>query len=582
MIRVSRDEDRLIVKSDYSDKDRLKALGARWDPEIRCWTFPLRFERASALRREFRGESKWSRELIEWGRAERERRRGRADLALANTATLERLPELQPELNGYCAGRPFQLADIAMMAGGSCINANEPGLGKTPETIGAVIEAGMIGGRHLVIAPVTSLSGVWGKMLDEYGLGPWFTGQSPDERREAALRSIKTDSAHWLLLNPGFFQRGDDEIIDLLAKRTWSSVTIDEFQGTGLPSEKFTSDGKRSSKFARAMGKIKAERKWALSGTPMGGQPIKLWAILNWLDPKAYGSKWRWVEEWLEVDTSGYGGHPVIGGLKKGVTEEEFYKAHAHMIVRRTQAEEFKDMPEPMHIDVWCELTKKQRRAYDSFVYDAEVRVEGGNLTAIGILAEYTRAKQFANSLLSIKDGNVIPTDESGKIDTLVEKLAERGIAAKDWSGKKAIVASQFTKFLYVVKARLEKEGIKTLMISGETKESDRVTFVERFQTDSEHYVMLIATKAGGVSITLDRADSCHLLDETWNPDDQRQVWGRMRPMLQLGQVAIYIYRSMETIDEDIYDVVRGKEATNLGVLDLRRQGLRLQRASER
>jgi SNF2 family DNA or RNA helicase len=139
-----------------------------------------------------------------------------------------------------------------------------------------------------------------------------------------------------------------------------------------------------------------------------------------------------------------------------------------------------------------------------------------------------------------------------------------------------AVVASQSKLYVKFLHAALNKAGIKAEMITGDTKARDRTKIVEKFQKgDNPPRVIVITTTAGGVSITLDRAESVHIMDETWDPDDQSQVEDRVHRISRIHQVTVYRYRSNGTIEELIAKRVAGKQITTETILDIRRNMFR-------
>jgi SNF2 family DNA or RNA helicase len=113
-------------------------------------------------------------------------------------------------------------------------------------------------------------------------------------------------------------------------------------------------------------------------------------------------------------------------------------------------------------------------------------------------------------------------------------------------------------------------------MITGDTKQSERTRIVERFQRgENPPRVLVITTTAGGVAITLDRAESVHIMDETWDPDDQSQLEDRVHRISRIHQVTVYKYRSLGTIEELIHKRVGDKQLTNETIMDVRRQMFR-------
>jgi SNF2 family DNA or RNA helicase len=514
-----------------------------------------------------------------WGWEQRKIERNLAKIAIADDAGLKVLPEVLPDLAEFL--RPYQRADVAFMAHGNIINANEPGLGKTVETIAAVFEAELDDGPQLVVAPKTSLGTVWQFELDEWVGDPVYILSGDTTRGELdtilgkVLAHQKRREPFWFVTTAAQLRKG---LPALLAKMKWKTIIIDEYHTTGLVT--VSGDLSKGTQFGKLVRGLKRERLFLVSGTPMGGKPIKLWGALHHIDQIKFSSKWRWAELWLNIE-AGWDGHKKIGGIQRG-REDEFYKAHAQYIVRRLKAEVVPELPPIQRINVWCDMTKAQQRQYAKMERDAEVRIDEYRLSAVGVLAEYTRLKQFANAECSIAtrlkaDGEeevrLIPMN-SGKLDFLVERLDEVGIRKKDDEGEAvAVVASQSRQMVDWVCFMLNKMGIKAEKITGKISERKRNDLVRRFQSGTNApRVLCVTTTAGGVAITLDRADTIHILDETWNPDDQEQLEDRVHRISRIHQVTAYYYRSIGTVEEDIYKVAQDKHITTKNILDVRRQ----------
>jgi SNF2 family DNA or RNA helicase len=255
-------------------------------------------------------------------------------------------------------------------------------------------------------------------------------------------------------------------------------------------------------------------------------------------------------------------------------------------------------------------MTPKQKKQYDEFAARAEATIEDQKLNALGILAEYTRLKVFADAYCDKIEQRLvtcevckgidtegcpkclgsgqetklrpIPSSESGKLPYLVDRLDEVGIrpTTKDEEAEGdacAIVASQFKLVVDMVHKYLNDKGIHTEKITGDTSGDERAAIQRRFQERGPDAprVVVMTTTAGGVAITLDRADTVHILDETWVPDDQEQFADRAHRVSRMHQVTVYTYRSRNTIEEYIEKVVTEKAAINRSILDIRRRGFR-------
>lgn len=600
---LSQNGDRIHVHFPYdtATKDAVKAVpGAKFVPKDKggpLWALPKSLTSARRLRENLREDIEWGDAILEWGRIERNKERNLRNLSALDDVPVEdlnlatKLPELAKWL------RPYQRADIKFLALANSLNLLEPRLGKTPETIGAIYECDIELGAHLVATPsTTSIEDVWQYEWERWTDIPVYrwSGEETAKYKSGSLEDIRLhldrDEPFVFVTTPNQIRTGLPGDLDEIE---WNSYTIDEFHKTGLSEPK--------NKFPIASMKIKAKRKWALSGTPMGGKPIKLWGGLHFLEPQAYTSKWRWADEWLEVETQkiklrNKAGILIVrevkevGGVKPG-REEQFYNALAPHAVRRLRKEVLPELPEKQWRDVWCRMTKKQAKQYKQFAEDTEIRIDEHYLSATSILAEYTRLKQFAQSYCEVSDVRyddktgekklkLAATRESGKLPYLMDNLATVGIDPEEPSGEaQAIVTSEFKETADMVYDYLTECGIPCAKITGDVKKKgERAAIVRAFKKAGDHQglrVVVMTTTAGGVAITLDNVESVHILGETWNPDDQEQVADRAVNTSTLHQVTAFVYRMRDTIEEDIHTVTSEKSFTNKSVLDLVRQGWR-------
>lgn len=633
LAEVSPDGKAIICTFDWDDRTQraIKSIpGARFVKAGQDegfarphWRMHLGLETARALRRKLGRDLALGSELKRWGKEKVQEEENLKNLARAPNAKLDRLPKKLPLMWDLINGRPipgfpenhalsnprdsrpYQTADIKLMAEANILNANGMGTGKTIEAIGSVFEAGLDKGSQLVVAPVTSHVDPWVEELERYQHHPIIYGESPEERRAAikeAKKMHKKKQPFWLIIgfNDLRMKRGDPSSafdrkhkwgIDHYKKLTyplicenvelmeiyWSSVTVDETHKSGLSNPK--------TMFSRAAHHLKAKKKCAMSGTPMGGKPIRLWGLLNWLDPKDFSSKWRWAENWLEIEENEYGGKE-IGNIKKGMVEA-FGDAHLKHMVRRTKREALPGLPPKQYVDVWVEMTPKQKKQYEEFEAMAEIRIEEEHLTAASILAEYTRLKQLSNARCTISTRRIRnratgiegilkglePTQDCPKLDILLDRLQENGIRVHEPEpGTRAIVASQSKDMVKMVAAWLESQKLSVGLLTGDTKQGDERNEVINWYKEETDEVRILAmtTQTGGVSLNLEMTGSVHILDETWNPDDQEQLEDRGDRGSRTTPLVCYYYRTRDSIQEDIYERALGKRMTNRNILDFR------------
>jgi SNF2 family DNA or RNA helicase len=559
------------------------------DASPKHWTVPADLTTAKRLREVFGAGLELGDGLRAWGKVQQRAARKLARVAGADDAQLARVDE---EAAAWL--RPYQRADVAMMAATNVLNTNQPGTGKTVEVIYAAQEAGVAGGAHLVIAPITLHKDPWANELHAHA--PEGTrihwADTPGGRKNAmelALMDIKAGHPTWLIVNPDMIraQRAEEgdtrpvlsrdhkgnayvakEDIAPLFQVQWATLTLDEFHKYGLGEN-------RNTLFARAVDALgrNAGRRYALSGTPMGGKPVRLWGVLHFIEPQLYSSKWRWAEEWLVVSDNGFG--KKIGGLQAG-RDKEFHEAHARHMVRRDRADVLPGLPPKVVLDVLAPMTAKQKKVYNEFSRQAMVQLEGGKVSATGVLAEFARLKQLANALCTVdEDGKLWPTHESGKLPVLLDRLDTHGCGVGDAAqpGARAIVASESQRMVRMVTEWLRDQGINARRLDGTITGRKRTEVLDWYKntSNSEARVLVMTTQTGGVGLNLGMTGSIHILDETWNPDDQEQLEDRGMRNRTTSLVCLY-YRTAGTIQEYVQEVAAGKAINNANVLGLGRR----------
>lgn len=629
-VQIEKVGDRIHVRSPYAYKDRIKGIiGARWSPKKKVWTLPLDMETCRRARDEFGDELEIMSDLWEWASAEAARESNATALldSVNNSAEPVDLPRVRataPTMWAAMQDRPYQTVAAKYMSEMTrCLNADEPGIGKTIETLAALVESGTVG-PVLVLAPKTSCLVVW-----EAEIRRWLaddvpytvtnlTGLPPKKREEAWLgftghvEYADPNTIHFLISNaeqvrikvmgacPDEICNGDEDWCPSYAKHAkqtqhanpflhsvvWSAVVADETHKWLINTR-----GKSASQVGYGFTRLRVKEggaMYALSGTPLKGKRHNLFGTLNWLWPKTYTSKWRWVESYFEVVVDIVWGGKVQGNVttrtitgewKSERAKAAFFRSMKTLMVRRTKRE-LRAInpawmpPDKVYHDVWVPMSGSQRTHYNAMAKNARVEIEGQVLSATGVLAELTRLKQFAGSDGAIVQGNYKPTLPSAKFDWLLEFLAERGIEPGELSDdvRKVVIASQFTTLINLWHEALAEKGIDSYLITGEVKDSVRASVVEMFQDPRGARVCLINTTAGGVSITLDAADDVVIMDETWVPDDQLQVEDRVhRASNVTHNVDVWYVRTLGTVEEDIAQATESKAESNHIVLDAQR-----------
>lgn len=601
--------------ADLAEDGRENVSGLRFRRSKKDWTAPLTVDNCLGLRESYGDNLKVYPALSAWYLEHAQERAAAVQRTGATDAECPRLAEVAPRLSVTL--RPDQRVGVRAIADGyrnGLLVADKPGLGKTLETIGGILEAD-VKGPILIICPKISVKSVWAHELRRWTDETFYVARGTRAKRQQAIDAFMDDDSErkFLIIVAEMLRvkrKPNDTSVKANAKKRgrvegfefpelffvdedgdeigwigddgswspmdkWAAVIVDEshrllgsltvaksnLMGEGLTQLPLAENG----------------RKYAMSGTPFGrgGRVQGMFGTLHWLWSDEYTSFWRWAGNIFEIESETVArGKTVmkIGAMKKGMDAEKFMASLGPRILRRTKEEVLKNLPPKEFVEVLCELEGKQLSQYRQLGDDAEVKVDGGTILANGVLAEQTRAKQIASGVLGKRpNGEVYFTGESCKVDKLMAMLDARGIT-DDTGDTKIIVSSRFNAFLEgAVLPALDAANIPYHVLTGKTSDAKREKAMGEFQGEGGPRVFVLNSKAGGVSITLDAADEVHCLDELDNPEDNEQLEDRAHRASRIHQVTIYYYRSDGTIDTNIAKNVEDKRQAQFEVLDGRR-----------
>ena len=217
-------------------------------------------------------------------------------------------------------------------------------------------------------------------------------------------------------------------------------------------------------------------------------------------------------------------------------------------MLRRTKEQVAPDLPERTEQTIYCELEPQQRKLYDELrdhyraaLLDARRR-DGLDESKMQVLEALLRLRQAA---CHPGAGRHDRADRASAPSSTLLLPRLREVVEE---GHKALVFSQFTSFLALVRARLDARGITYEYLDGQTR--DRQARVERFQTDPACRLFLISLKAGGLGLNLTAAEYVFLLDPWWNPAVEAQAIDRAHRIGQTRPVFAYRLIARDTVEE--------------------------------
>jgi superfamily II DNA or RNA helicase len=445
----------------------------------------------------------------------------RGKLAEITPVPRQEPPTLATELRQYQRAGLGWIEFLRTLNLGGCL-ADDMGLGKTVQAL-AQLEALRAEGNQrpsLVVAPRSLL----------------FNWAAEAKRFAPKLRVLEYHGAdrgkhadafadHDLVLTTYATMRLD---IAQIAQTEFEYVILDEAQAI--------KNG--SSQVAKASRLLRGKHRLALSGTPIENHLGDLWSLFEFLNPGLLGS--------TRAFSRTFAGKGVPPERRQALA-----RALRPLILRRTKEQVAPELPERIEQTLYCELEGKQRRDYE------ELR-EHYRRSLLGTIKTNGMAKsrmQVLEALLRLRQAACHPglidghwDAPSAKLDLLLDELAE-----VLESGHRALVFSQFTSFLAIVRRALEEQKLDYLYLDGQT--SDRQSVVQKFQSEGGPQIFLISLKAGGLGLNLTNADYIFLLDPWWNPAVEAQAIDRAHRIGRLRPVVAHRLIARDTVEEKILEL---------------------------
>ncbi|WP_053333850.1 DEAD/DEAH box helicase [Gemmatimonas phototrophica] len=444
-------------------------------------------------------------------------------------------------LSWFAFLRRFQL--------GGCL-ADDMGLGKTVQVL-AMLEARRAEGKGLSLLVVPrSLVFNWMREAERFAPALRVLDLSHAEREIDALDAADADV---VVSTYGTLRRD----IDRLGSRRFDYVVLDEAQAIK----------NASTATAKAARLLQGDHRLALTGTPIENRIEELWSLFEFLNPGMLGASTRFSTAARMLGQRAGDGVTLPGQPR----DDLFSRALRPVILRRTKGQVASELPMRTEQTLEVELEPRQRAFYEELRQQyvesvfAQVEREGLSKSRMHILEALLRLRQAAchPSLVDPRKA-ALP---SAKLDVIVPSLQE--IANE---GHKALVFSQFTSFLSLLRNRLDAQGIPYEYLDGKTR--DRQARVERFQSAEGPPLFLISLKAGGHGLNLTAAEYVFLLDPWWNPAVEAQAIDRAHRIGQTRHVLATRVVARDTIESKILELQASKRALADSILSEDRGGL--------
>lgn len=418
---------------------------------------------------------------------------------------------------------------------GGAVLADDMGLGKTVEVLAALtaLRAGVKNPKPTLVVCPASVAHNWLRETNRFT--PHLKAVVVE--RGAGRRSILDRLGEFDLVIKNYALTRRD--IDHLARQDWLLVCVDEAQAIKNPQAQITA----------AVKSLRAQYRYALTGTPIENRLSDLWSIADFAVPGYL----RTLDS-FEQRAKQRGGTPFHSVLRARLRP---------ILIRRLKTNVAPELPPRIEERRDCQMIPSQRKDYLAELKKARMLLrdtptdEPMGKHRIILLAALTRLRQICcdPALVGLSDSG------SGKVNEVLELVPPLLEA-----GQKILLFSQFVRMLKRLDVTLKEHGVRTYMLTGET--TQRQALVDTFEQDPSPSVFLISLKAGGQGLNLVSASHVILFDPWWNPAVEAQAIDRTHRIGQDKTVVAVRLVTEETVEERILELQERKLGLVKNVLE--------------
>ncbi|KAJ1724300.1 chromatin remodeling complex Adenosinetriphosphatase [Coemansia erecta] len=459
-------------------------------------------------------------------------------------------PETQlafTESPSYVTGgkmRDYQLRGLNWMIslfenGINGILADEMGLGKTLQVIsfiGYLKHYRSIRGPHLVVVPKSTLHN-WKAEFNRWvpDLDVFLLHGDKHARAEIFEKNLRSDTFNCCITTYEMCLICKSE----LRKIDWEYIIVDE-------AHRLKNENSMLSKLVRM---FSSKRRLLITGTPLQNNLHELWALLNFLLPDVFGSS-EVFDQWFEKDESDQ--EQVV---------QQLHKLLQPFLLRRVKSDVEHSLLPKKEVNLYVGLTPMQRTWYrrilerDIAAINGAVGKKEGKTRLLNIVMQLRKCCNHPYLFDGAEPGPPYTTDEhlvynAGKmvvLDKLLKRLKEQG--------SRVLIFSQMSRVLDILEDYCQFREYKYCRLDGSTDHEDRVESIADFsRPDSDKFIFLLTTRAGGLGITLTAADTVCIFDSDWNPQADLQAMDRAHRIGQTKQVYVYRFITEDTVEEKVLE----------------------------
>ena len=517
-ISVTKENDLWIVRSAFSDKDIVKAAGARWNPDRRVWWT----DKAEVAERLAQGDAA----AVAAINADRiaKAARDQASIEASRAATAD-IAVPAPQGLAYL---PYQLAGVAYaQARPDTLIGDEMGLGKTIQALGVINSDKTI--RNVLVICPASLKLNWAREAKK-----WLT------------RPLAVSIANGTM-NPGGFVIINYEQVSkyraVIDATPWDLLICDEAHylknGKANRTQIVLGHWDRDPKLV--VNPIRAKRRLFMTGTPILNRPIELWTIVHAIDRKGLGASWKTFAQRYCGGHQGRFGWDTTGASN---LDELQARLRASIMVRRMKADVLTELPAKRRsVIAFQPLSAAEKAAVE---HEAKtVKAAEERLAALRARVEETRTwndpAAYKRAVEELSQGNMAAFTETSKVrhEVALAKLPQVIAHVRDCldSEDKVVVMAHHHDVIDQLAEALAEFGVVTF--DGRMTLPNREMSVSQFQTNNSVRVFVGGIQAAGVGITLTASSHVVFAELDWVPGNLAQAEDRCHRIGQTDSVLV-------------------------------------------
>ncbi|KAL3241151.1 RSC chromatin remodeling complex ATPase subunit STH1 [Nakaseomyces bracarensis] len=436
------------------------------------------------------------------------------------------------------------------------ILADEMGLGKTIQSISLITylyEIKQEPGPYLVVVPLSTITN-WTLEFEKWApsLNTVIYKGTPNQRH-SLQHKIRSGNFDVLLTTYEYIIKDKA----LLSKHEWSHMIIDEGHRMKNANSKLSNT---ISHYYRTRNRL------ILTGTPLQNNLPELWALLNFVLPKIFNSA-KTFEDWFNTPFANTGTQE-----KLELTEEEtllvirrLHKVLRPFLLRRLKKEVEKDLPDKVEKVIKCRQSALQQQLYQQMLKHNALFVGAGTEGATkggikGLNNKIMQLKKICNHPFVFDEVEGVINPSRGNSDLLYRvagkfELLDRILSKFKATGHRVLMFFQMTQVMDIMEDFLRMRNLKYMRLDGSTKAEDRTGMLKEFNAEnSEYFCFLLSTRAGGLGLNLQTADTVIIFDTDWNPHQDLQAQDRAHRIGQKNEVRILRLITTDSVEEMILE----------------------------